>query len=75
MIVEHTQESKSIARQNLNYYENRKSIYTLAQLEHALDMLESHSYNQVTQETDISKNTLIRAMKKRKREDVVQDSK
>ncbi|WP_223553221.1 recombinase family protein [Lysinibacillus sphaericus] len=66
MIVERTQEGKAIARQNPNYREGRKSSYTKAQLEHALDMLGSHSYNQVVEKTGISKSTLIRAMKKRK---------
>lgn len=66
MIIERTQEGKAIAKQNPNYREGRKPTYTKAQLEHALSMLESHSYNQVVEKTGISKSTLIRAMKKRK---------
>ncbi|WP_318615300.1 recombinase family protein [Sporosarcina sp. YIM B06819] len=65
MIVERTQEGKAIARQNPNYREGRKPTYTKAQIEHALDMLERNSYNQVAEKTGISKSTLIRAMKKR----------
>lgn len=40
------------------------SLLTKKQVEHALEMLESHSYNQVAEKTGISKSTLIRAMKK-----------
>lgn len=64
MIIERTQEGKAIARQNPDYREGRKPSYTKKQLEHALEMLESHSYNQVVEKTGISKSTLIRAMKK-----------
>lgn len=75
MIIQRTQEGKAIARQNPNYREGRKPTYTKAQLEHALSMLESHSYNQVADKTGISKSTLIRAVKKRKAEEAEQDSK
>lgn len=68
MIVERTQEGKTIARQNPDYREGRKPSYTKMQLEHALKMLESHSYNQVVEKTGISKSTLIRAVKKKKAE-------
>jgi len=66
MIVERTQEGKVIARHNPDYREGRKPTYTKKQLEHALGMLESHSYNQVVEKTGISKSTLIRAMKKKR---------
>ena len=75
MIVERTQEGKAIAKQNPNYREGRKPTYKKAQLDHALGMLESHSYNQVAEKTGISKSTLIRAMKKRKTEQLEQDNK
>jgi len=71
MIVERTQEGKAIAKQNPDYREGRKPIYTKKQLEHALEMLESHSYNQVAEKTGISKSTLIRAVKKKKVEQQV----
>ena len=45
MIVERTQEGKAIARQNPEYREGRKPTYTKKQIGHALEMLESHSYN------------------------------
>lgn len=75
MIVKRTQEGKAIARQNPDYREGRKPTYTKVQLEHALSMLVSHSYNQVADRTGISKSTLIRAMKKRKAEEAEQGSK
>ena len=68
MIVERTQEGKAIARQNSDYREGRKPTYTRKQLEHALEKLASHSYNQVVEKTGISKSTLIRAMKKKRAE-------
>ncbi|REB10035.1 recombinase family protein [Sporosarcina sp. BI001-red] len=74
MIVERTQEGKAIARLNPNYREGRKPTYTKAQLEHALSMLEGHSYNQVAEKTGISKSTLIRAMNKRKAKEATRDS-
>lgn len=60
MIVERTQEGKSIAKQNPNFREGRPPKYTRAQINHALELLESHSYSQVEKMTGISKSTLIR---------------
>lgn len=64
MIVERTQEGKAIAKQNPNFREGRPKKYKRAQIEHALQLLESNSYLQVEQLTGISKSTLIRAKKK-----------
>lgn len=64
LIIERTQEGKAIARQREGYREGRKPKYTKKQIEHALKMLESHSYNQVVEMTGISKSTLIRALRK-----------
>lgn len=75
MIIERTQDGKAIAKLNPDYREGRRPTYTRAQLEHALSMLENHSYNQVADKTGISKSTLIRAMNKRKAQEVAQDSK
>lgn len=63
MIVERTQEGKAIARQKENYREGRPKIYKREQINHALQLLETHSYKQVEQLTGISKSTLIRAKK------------
>lgn len=65
MIVERTQEGKAIARQNPDFREGRKRKYNDKQIEHALHLLESHSYKQVEEITGISKSTLIRAKKRK----------
>ncbi|WP_427137595.1 recombinase family protein [Psychrobacillus psychrodurans] len=65
-IIERTQEGKAIARQNVDYREGRKKVYTKKQLDHAIGLLETNSYNQVADLTGISKSTLIREVKKRR---------
>lgn len=60
MIVERTQEGKSIAKQNPNFREGRPPKYTKAQISHALELLENYSYSQVEKMTGISKSTLMR---------------
>lgn len=64
MIVERTQEGKAIAKQRADFKEGRPNKFTPKQIEHALGLLETHSYTQVEQLTGISKSTLIRAKKK-----------
>ncbi|SEF52282.1 Site-specific DNA recombinase [Bacillus sp. ok061] len=66
MIVERTQAGKAIARQRDDFREGRPNKYSKKQMEHALKLLETHSYKQVEDKTGISKSTLIRAKKKRK---------
>ncbi|KON88874.1 resolvase [Sporosarcina globispora] len=63
MIVERTQEGKAIAKQRDDFREGRPNKYTKKQLEHAVGLLETHSYKQVEEKTGISKSTLIRAKK------------
>lgn len=63
MIVERTQEGKAIARQQPGYREGRPPKYSKAQMRHALELLQDHSYTQVEKMTGISKSTLIRARK------------
>ena len=65
MIVERTQEGKSIAKQNPDFKEGRPKKYSKKQVEHALELLENHSYKQVEDLTGISKSTLIRAKRNR----------
>ncbi len=65
MIVERTREGRAIARENPDYKDGRKKKYTIKQINHALDLLDSNSYTQVVQLTGISKSTLIRAKKER----------
>lgn len=64
MIVERTGEGKAVARQNPGFKEGRPPKYGKAQLKHALELLESHSYKEVSEMTGISKSTLLRAKKK-----------
>lgn len=66
MIVERTQEGKVIAKQNENFREGRPNKFSKKQIEHALQLKESHSYKQVEDLTGISKSTLIRAKRNRK---------
>lgn len=63
MIVERTQEGKAIAKLNPDFSEGRPKKYSRQQVQHALELLENHSYKQVEQMTGISKSTLIRAKK------------
>lgn len=61
MIVERTQSGKAIARQREDFKEGRPKKYAKKQLEHALSLLNKHSYKEVETITGISKSTLIRA--------------
>jgi len=64
LIVERTQEGKAIAKQREDFKEGRPKVYGKKQIEHALELLNTHSYKQVEEITGISKSTLIRAKKK-----------
>ena len=61
MICERTQEGRAIARLNPEYKDGRKKKYSKAQINHALELLKTHSFKQVESMTGISKSTLIRA--------------
>lgn len=63
-IVERTQSGKAIAKQNPNFVEGRPKKYSREQINHAIGLLDEHSYKQVEQMTGISKSTLIRANRK-----------
>lgn len=60
MIVERTQEGKSIAKQRNDYRYGRPKKFSKKQVEHALWLLQKHSYKQVEGMTGIRKSTLIR---------------
>ena len=64
MIIERTQEGKAIAKRQPDFREGRPHLYSKKQIQHALGLLQDHSYRQVTELTGISKSTLIRAKKK-----------
>lgn len=62
MIVERTQSAKMALRQNPDFKDGRPRKYTDAQIQLALDLLDSgKSYGLVQKMTGISKSTLIRA--------------
>ena len=65
MIIQRTSEGKAIAKKNPGYREGRKPTYKKEQIQHALSLLETHSYSQVVEMTGISKSTLIRAKRER----------
>lgn len=65
LIVTRTQEGKEIAKQKGDFKEGRPRKFKKAQVEHALKLLETHSYKQVEEITGISKSTLIRSKKHR----------
>ena len=62
-IMERTREGKEIAKKDPNYREGRPPKYTKQQIDHALQLLSSHSYSEVEKMTGISKSTLVRAKK------------
>ncbi|OOR02891.1 resolvase [Bacillus mycoides] len=66
MIVVRTQEGKAIAKLRADFKEGRPKKFNKKQIEHALALLEDHSYKQVEEVTGISKSTLIRAKRKAK---------
>ena len=68
MIVERTQEGRAVARQREGYREGRPKKFGKAQVEHAMELLNSYSYKQVAEMTGISKATLVRERKKRREE-------
>lgn len=65
MIMERTQGGKAIAKQKPDFREGRPKLYTPKQLDHALGLLETNSYNQVSAMTGISRSTLLRAKRDR----------
>lgn len=66
MIIERTQEGKNAAkRNNPNFKDGRPCKFSDEQMELALELLEKHSYKEVSNMTGISKSTLQRAKNKR----------
>lgn len=64
MIVERTQEGKSIAKLKPDFREGRPNKYGQKQLQHALMLLNEYSYTQVADMTGISVSTLTRAKRR-----------
>ena len=66
IIIERTQEGKAIARQKEGYKEGRPKKFLKVQLDHAMELKKTHSFNQVAEMTGISVATLKRESGKRK---------
>ena len=60
IIIERTQEGKAIARQKEGYKEGRPKKFSKVQLDHAMELKETHSFKQVAEMTGISIATLKR---------------
>ena len=61
MIIQRTQEGKAVARQNPSFRDGRPKKFSRTQIKHALELLQTHSYQQVADMTGISRATLARA--------------
>ena len=72
MILERTQSGKAIAKQKDDFREGRPKTYGKKQINHAVELLESHSYKEVVALTGISKSTLIRAKAEKKAAELTQ---
>ena len=60
MIIQRTSEGKSIAKTKVGYWEGRPPKYDMETLIEAAELLEYHTYRQVSELTGISKSTLQR---------------
>lgn len=72
MIIERTQGGNAIAKQREDFREGRPKTYGKKQINHAVELLESHSYKEVVALTGISKSTLIRAKAEKKAAELAQ---
>ena len=61
LIMQRTIEGKIVARQNPDFRDGRPKKFSKAQINHALELLKTHSYNQVVAMTGISRATIARA--------------
>ena len=61
IIKQRTQEGKEIAKRNPDFRDGRPKKFSRAQINHALELLKTHSYNQVVTMTGISRSTIARA--------------
>lgn len=60
LIKERMLEGKEQARKNPSFKEGRPDKYSATKIQHALSLLENHTYKEVEKMTGISKSTLIR---------------
>ncbi len=61
LIIERTQAGKAEARTKAGFKEGRPKEYTPEQLRHAVELLETHTYNETSAMVKMSKSTLQRA--------------
>lgn len=73
MIVERTQEGKALAKERPDFREGRPRKYKKAQINHALNLLETHSYKEVAELTGISISTLTRAKREKRQKEMSSD--
>lgn len=66
MIVERTQSGRKAARERGVRVDGRPEKFSKAQINHAMELLSSHSYTEVAQMTGISRSTLTRARRKQR---------
>lgn len=64
LIIERTQTGKAAARSRTGFRDGRPPKFTPEQIDHAIGLLETHSYKQVTKMTGISRSTLQRENRK-----------
>ena len=64
MTIERMAEGKEIAMLRDDYVAGRPKKFSKKQIEHAIAMLNDHSYKMVEEMTGISKSTLVRAVRK-----------
>ena len=74
LIVQRTQEGKAIARQNADFRDGRPKKFSRVQLDHALELLETHSYKQVERLTGISITTIYRAKLERAKREYLREA-
>ena len=67
LIRERMQEGRAVARQREGYREGRKPKWSIKQYNHAMDLLQNHSYKEVAEITGIPVPTL--KVEKRRRKD------
>lgn len=74
MIMQRTREGKEIARRQENFREGRPHKYTTAQLNHAMELMKTHSRKRVSELTGISMSTLAREKRdRRKKQDLAKE--
>ena len=61
MIVQKTKDGKVIVRQNSDFRGGRTKKFAIVQINHALKLLETHSYKQIERITNTSITTIYRA--------------